>query len=158
MSIDNKAGRNSFMLLIGAGCDDTHRGVARGGEKGDRVHRAQGSGGARDRLLAIGNTGTFHSNSSPNAETKKTSPILGTVFKLQHMRNRIKQILQKRKAALPDASASRASKQCGISLLQSAALLPRFIRDKQRKIIDPFRFDRKLLYSRVIQAAGWGTV
>ncbi len=137
------------MLLIGAGCDDTHRGVARGG-KGDRVHRAQGSGGAHDRLLAIGNTGTFHSNSWPNAETKKTSPILGTVFKLQHMRNRIKQILQKCKAALPDASSSRASKQCGISLLQSAVLLPRFIRNKQRKTIDPFRFDTKLLYSRVI--------
>ncbi len=42
------------------------------------------------------------------------SPILGVVFKLQPIRNSIKQILQKREAALPDASASRASKQSGI--------------------------------------------
>ncbi len=57
----------------------------------------RGLWGARDRLLAIGNTGTFHSNSGPNAETKSTSPILGAVFKLQRMRNRIKQILQNSK-------------------------------------------------------------
>ncbi len=82
-----------------------------------RVHRAQGS---RDRL-AIGNTGTFHSNSGPNAEGKETSLILGAVFKLQHMRNSIEQILQKHEAALPDASASHASKQSGINHPHSAA-------------------------------------
>ncbi len=92
----------------------------------------------------------FHSNSWPNADTKETSPILGAVFKLQRMRNRIKQILQECEAALRDASASLASKQSRISLLHSAALLPRFIRDKQRKTIDSFRFDTKLLYSHVI--------
>ncbi len=36
----------------------------------------------------------------------KTSPILGAVFKLQRMRNRIEKIFQKREAALPDASSS----------------------------------------------------
>ncbi len=50
---------------------------------------------------------------------KETSPILGAVFKLQRMRKRKKQILQKREAALPDASTSRASKS-GISLPHSA--------------------------------------
>ncbi len=52
-----------------------------GGGGGDRVHRAQKSGGARDRLLVIRSTGTIHSNSGPNTETKETSPILGAVFK-----------------------------------------------------------------------------
>ncbi len=93
--------------------------------------------GARDRLLVIGNTGTFHSNCGPNAETKETSLILGAVFKLQRMRNSIKQILQKRQAALPDASTSCASTS-GISHPHSAALLPWFIRDKQSCVIYSF--------------------
>ncbi len=63
---------------------------------------------ARDRLLAIGSTGTFHSNSGPNAEMKATSPILGAVFKLQRMRNRIKQILQMREVMHPPAAHQRA--------------------------------------------------
>ncbi len=66
------------------------------------------------------------------------------------MRNHIMQILQMREAALSDASARRASKQSGNSVPHSAALLPRFIRDKQRKLLDPFRCDTELLYSRVI--------
>ncbi len=37
---------------------------------------------ARDRLLAIGSTGTFHSNSGPIAEKMESSPIFGAVFKL----------------------------------------------------------------------------
>ncbi len=90
------------------------------------LHHHQGWGGGRvtecigprglalDRL-AIGNTGTFHLRSGPIAETRESSPILGTVFKLQRMGNRIKQIPQKLEAVLPDASASRASKQSGIS-------------------------------------------
>ncbi len=57
--------------------------------KGPEVWRA------RDRLLAIGSTGTFHSNSVPIAETRESSSI-GVVFKLQRIRNCIKQILQKR--------------------------------------------------------------
>ncbi len=44
---------------------------------------------------------------------------------------------------LPDASASRASKQ------QHAAI--RFISDKQHKSLDPFRWDTEiLLYGRVV--------
>ncbi len=69
---------------------------------------------ALDRL-AIGNTGTFHLRSGPIAETRESSPILGTIFTLQRMGNRIKQIPQKLEAVLPDASASRTSKQSGIS-------------------------------------------
>ncbi len=93
------------------------------------VHR--GLGGPSRVHLEIGNTGTFHSSSGPIAETRESSPILGAVFKLQQMRNRIKEMLQKHQAALHDASASRASKQSGISLPHSAALLPQFIRVKQ---------------------------
>ncbi len=84
--------------------------------------KAQRSGGARDRLLAIGSTGTFYSSSGPIAEMRGTSPILGAVFKWPRMRNR--------KVALPDVSASRASKQSGISLPHSAEeRAPRFGHD-----------------------------
>ncbi len=62
-----------------------------------------------------GSTGTFHSSSGQIAKTRETSSILGAVFKLQRMRNRIKQILQKCEEVLPDSSASRASKQSEIS-------------------------------------------
>ncbi len=137
ISIDN----NMYCIVI---C----RGVASGGKRVTECIGPSGLG-ARDRL-AIGNTRTFHSNSGPNTKMKETSPILGAVFKLQHMRNHIKQILQKCEAALPDASTSRASKQSGISFPHSAALLPRSIRDKQRKSLDTFRCDTELLYSRVI--------
>ncbi len=78
---------------------------------------------ARDRLLAIGSTGTFHSNSGPIAEKMESYPILGAVFKLQRrrMRNRIKQntpkakyskskILQKQNT--PKARSSFASTSC----------------------------------------------
>ncbi len=37
---------------------------------------------------------------------RETSPILDAVLKLQRMRNRIMQILQKREYALPNASSS----------------------------------------------------
>ncbi len=83
-----------------------------------------------------------HSIQIVDRKPKEICPILDTVFILQRMRNRIKQILQKH-----EASASCASKQNGISLPHSAALLPR---DKQRKSLDPFRWDTELLYSRVI--------
>ncbi len=107
----------------------TTRGVPSGGKRVTECIGPRGLGGPAIAILAIGNTGTFHSNSGPNAETKETSPILGAVFKLQRMRNRIKQILQKREAALPDVSASRASKS-GISLPHSAEeRAPRFCHD-----------------------------
>ncbi len=44
------------------------------------MHRAQRSGCPRSPGHALGKTGTFHSNSGPNAEAKETSPILGTVL------------------------------------------------------------------------------
>ncbi len=117
---------------------------------------------ARDRLLAIGSTGTFHSNSGPIAGKMESYPILGAVFKLQRrrMRNRIKQntpkakyskskILQKREAALhpPAARQSRAyqSPAQRWTCTALAALLPSFIRSRDR-----FRCDTELLYSRVI--------
>ncbi len=95
---------------------------------GERVHRAQGSGGPTIAYWPLGTPG--HSIQIVGRTPKETSLILGTVVKLQHMRNCIKQILEKGIAALPDASASRAAKQSGISLLHSTTLLPRFIRDK----------------------------
>ncbi len=126
------------------------RGVASGGK---RVTECIGPRGLRDPphdSLAIGNTGTFYSSCGPIAKTRESSPILGAVFTLQLMRNRIMQILQMREAALSDASVSCASKMSGISVPHSSALLPRFIRDKQRKLLDPFRCDTELLYSHVI--------
>ncbi len=60
------------------------------------------------------------------------------------MRNRIKQVPQKREAALPDSLPSRASKQSGPSPAQ------RRIRETPRETLDPFRWDTELLYSRVI--------
>ncbi len=53
------------------------------------------------------------------------------------MRNRIKQILQKRKAALPDASTSRASKSGSVSAQRwwtCAVLLSRFIKRKTAQV------------------------
>ncbi len=85
----------------------THTDVVASG--GKRVTEYIGSRG----LLAIGSTGTFYSNSGPFAEMRETSLVLDAGFKIQRMRNRIKQILQKHEAALTDASASRASKQSG---------------------------------------------
>ncbi len=67
---------------------------------GDRVHRAQRSGGLRSPTGHRGTPGISFKR-GPNTKTKETSRILGAVFKLQRMRNRIKQILQTREAALP---------------------------------------------------------
>ncbi len=83
----------------------------------------------------------------PIAEKRESSPILGSVFKLQRMRNR-KQILQKREAALPDASSRQPRVKERDESPHSAALLPRFIRDKQRKSLDPFRCDTEFIQSR----------
>ncbi len=63
------------------------------------------------------------------------------------MRNR-KQILQKREAALPDASSRQPRVKERDQSPHSAALLPRFIRDKQRKSLDPFRCDTEFIQSR----------
>ncbi len=57
-----------------------HRGVASGGERVTECIGPSGLG-TRDRLLAIGSTGTFYSSSGPIAEMRETSPILGAVFK-----------------------------------------------------------------------------
>ncbi len=108
-------------------------GVASGGKRVTECIGPRGRG-ARDRRLAFGNTGRFHSKSGPIAETKKTSPILGAVFKLQRIQNRIKQIMRWRTCA---------------------ALLPRLIRDKQqlshlnRSIDLQVRCDKEFVYSCV---------
>ncbi len=84
----------------------------------------------------------------PIAEKRESSPILGAVFKLQRRRNRIKQILQKCEAALSDASSRQPRVKERDQSPHSAALLPRFIRDKQRKSLDPFRCDTEFIQSR----------